>query len=203
MLPAALAALTACGAPPAVQATAPVTATATPQTPASAPADPAPSIAAAPTPDQPDLPQPTRVRLPTLGVDAAVIATGVDEHGEMEVPENIREAGWYRFSETPGSAQGSSVVAGHIDDKIQGRGAFYDLVGLTPGDPVVITTAAGTELGYHVTDVRQIAKAALPVDDLFSLDGPPRLTLITCGGSFDRASRNYRDNIVVTALPDR
>jgi hypothetical protein len=36
---------------------------------------------------------------------------------------------------------------------------------------------------------------------LFSGTGAPRLTLITCGGSFDAARRSYRENVVVTAVP--
>ena len=32
-------------------------------------------------------------------------------------------------------------------------------------------------------------------------DGPPGLTLITCGGAFDRGVRSYEDNIVVRAAP--
>lgn len=186
MLPAVLAGLTGCG-----------------PTPVSAPAAAAPSLSAVTVPDQPPPAPPARIRLPSLGVDAPVIASGVDGHGEMEVPDDIREAGWYRFSPPPGSAVGSSVVAGHVDDRIQGRGAFYDLAGLAPGDPVVVTTRAGVELDYRVSDVRRIAKADLPVDEVFALDGPPRLTLVTCGGSFDRATRNYRDNTVVTAVPVR
>ncbi len=186
MLPAVLAGLTGSGPPP-------VTAL----------ADLTPSLSATTVPDQPSLWPPVRIRLPSLGVDAPVIASGVDERGEMQVPDDIRETGWYRFSPPPGSAVGSSVVAGHVDDRVQGRGAFYDLAGLALGDPVIVTTTAGVDLDYRVSDVRRIAKTALPVDEIFALDGPPRLTLVTCGGAFDRATRNYRDNTVVTAVPVR
>jgi LPXTG-site transpeptidase (sortase) family protein len=198
VLSAVLAGLTGCGP-------APDNATVNPSPSLQAPTIPAlPSPAPSPSPvasaDQPAAP-PARIRLPSIGVDAPIIDSGVDEHGEMRVPDDIHETGWYRFSPPPGSTAGSSVVAGHVDDRIQGRGAFYDLAGVTPGDPVVVTTTAGNELDYRVSDVRNIAKATLPVDEIFALDGPPRLTLVTCGGSFDRATRNYQDNIVVTAIP--
>ena len=49
--------------------------------------------------------------------------------------------------------------------------------------------------------VERIDKSALPVDRLFARDGAPVLTLVTCGGEFDRATRNYRQNVVVTARP--
>ena len=163
------------------------------------PAATSPPLAVTTAPVARDVAPPARIRLPSLDVDAAVVAVGVDERGEMAVPEDIREIGWYRFGPAPGSAAGSSVVSGHVDDRIQGRGAFYRLVDLAVGDPVVVTTTAGAELDYRVSTVRRIPKTALPVDELFARDGPPHLTLVTCGGVFDRASGNYRDNVVVTA----
>ena len=42
---------------------------------------------------------------------------------------------------------------------------------------------------------------ALPVDVLVSRDGPPRLTLVTCGGPFLPDVGGYRDNVVVVAEP--
>ena len=194
MLPTVLAGLVlvGCGATPApaapvvpaaLAATAPATATA---------------VAAS---DPGNVAPPARIRLPSLGVDTAVVAVGVDARGEMAVPEDVKETGWYRFGPAPGSGAGSSVVSGHVDDKLQGRGAFYRLVDLAVGDPVVVTTAAGADLAFRVSAVRRIPKSTLPVDELFARDGPPHLTLVTCGGAFDRALGSYRDNVVVTAVP--
>ena len=44
-------------------------------------------------------------------------------------------------------------------------------------------------------------KKNVPLGALFSRAGPERLTLITCGGSFNRSKRSQVDNIVVTAVP--
>ena len=197
MLPTVLAGLVlvGCGATPAPApavvpaALATATATAT-----------APATATAAASDPGDVAPPARIRLPSLGVDTAVVAVGVDARGEMAVPEDVRQTGWYRFGPAPGSAAGSSVVSGHVDDKVQGRGAFYRLVDLAVGDPVVVTTAAGADLAFRVSAVRRIPKSTLPVDELFARDGPPHLTLVTCGGTFDRALGSYRDNVVVTAV---
>jgi Sortase domain len=185
-----------CGSPPAAAPGGPLPGG---QAPAAAAGPPVAAIATA---DAGDAAPPARIRLASLDVDAAVVAVGVDERGEMAVPEDIRETGWYRFGSAPGSAIGSAVVSGHVDDRIQGRGAFYRLVDLAVGDPVVVTTTTGVELDYRVSTVRRIPKAALPVDELFARDGPPHLTLVTCGGAFDRASGSYRDNVVVAASPD-
>lgn len=146
---------------------------------------------------------PVRIRVPDAGVDAPVVITGVDERGGMAVPENIRTVGWYRFGAGPGAPAGSAVLAGHVDDRIQGRGAFYRLADLPAGSPVEITLADGTVVVYRVGAVERVPKTGLPADRLFARDGPPRLALITCGGAFDRAKGGYTDNVVVTAAPEQ
>uniref|UniRef100_UPI001BDBD78C class F sortase n=1 Tax=Pseudonocardia lacus TaxID=2835865 RepID=UPI001BDBD78C len=185
--PLLLTALVGCGGP------APVAATAPPAAP------PAPAVAVAEPADGDRLAAPARVRFPGLGVDAPVVAVGVDGVGEMEVPRDVATVGWYRFG--PGAGAGSAVLSGHVDDRVQGRGAFHRLSDLQPGDPVGVELADGTSLEYRVALVERIAEDDLPVDRLFARDGAPRLTLVTCGGDFDRQARSYRENVVVTAEP--
>ena len=38
-------------------------------------------------------------------------------------------------------------------------------------------------------------------DGAFDRAGPPRLTLVTCGGEFDDENRRYLSNFVLTATP--
>ncbi|GAA3227726.1 class F sortase [Pseudonocardia petroleophila] len=144
---------------------------------------------------------PSRVRLASLDVDAEVVDVGVDDRGEMEVPQDVSTVGWYRFGPGPGASSGSAVLSGHVDDRVQGRGAFYRLGELSPGDPVQVELTDGTVTAYVVDRVRRIAKEELPVEELFARDGAPVLTLVTCGGDFDREARSYRENVVVTATP--
>ena len=40
---------------------------------------------------------------------------------------------------------------------------------------------------------------AFPTEAVFGPSPEPLLRLITCGGTFDRSRRSYRDNVVVTA----
>jgi hypothetical protein len=159
--------------------------------------DPAP---AAPTPAAPA--PPVRIRALDAGLDAPVVDSGVDARGGMAVPHDVRTVGWYRFGARPGAAVGSAVLAGHVDDRVQGFGAFHRIADLAPGSSVRVTLADGTTVGYRVTAVERIVKSALPVDRLFARDGASRLVLVTCGGAFDRAAGGYRDNVVVTAVPE-
>jgi LPXTG-site transpeptidase (sortase) family protein len=187
-----LAGLVLVGCAGATPATIPAVA-ATPVTSAAGP------TSAAPPTDR--LAAPARVRLADIDVDAVVVPVGVDARGEMEVPEKVDTVGWYRFGPGPGSGAGSAVLSGHVDDRVQGRGAFYSLTDLDEGDPVRVELVDGTALDYRVSRVERIDKSVLPVDRLFARDGAPHLTLVTCGGEFDYATRNYRDNVVVTAVP--
>lgn len=171
---------------------------------AGAPTAPTAAAPATVGPGDPAVPEPAapvRIRLVDLDTDAAVVPVGVDEQGAMQVPEDVRTVGWYRFGPGPGGP-GSSVLSGHVDDRVQGRGAFYRLAELAEGDRVRVDLADGTELGFRVRAVERIDKSELPVDRLFAREGAPRLTLVTCGGDFDRAARQYRENVVVTAEPE-
>jgi hypothetical protein len=49
--------------------------------------------------------------------------------------------------------------------------------------------------------VREYPKSTLPWSTLFSVGGPGRLALVTCGGAFDPATGHYADNVVAFALP--
>ncbi|GAA4446012.1 class F sortase [Phytohabitans houttuyneae] len=177
-------------APPPV----PVATTAT----AGAAAAPAPSAERVPPRRLP----PERLAIPAIGVDATVRATGVDRAtGELDVPPSVDTVGWYRFGPDLASGAGSIVIAGHVDSAEEGEGAFFRLRELRAGDTVMVRGAGGAERVYTVDSRRVYAKSSAPLDRLFARDGPPRLTLITCGGAFDRETGHYRDNVVVTATP--
>lgn len=135
------------------------------------------------------------------GIDAPVLAVGVDTAGDMAVPDDVNDLGWYRFGPTSGSASGSIVVVGHVDSATQGEGAFFALRTITPGATITVTTADRRQWRYRVVGRQAYPKAAVPLGALFATSGAPRLTLITCGGRFDAAQRSYTDNIVVTAVP--
>lgn len=144
---------------------------------------------------------PTRVVIDSLGIDAAVIPEGVEASGEMSLPEDVSQVGWYQYSAAPGSVQGSTVLAGHVDDAEQGEGAMFRLRQAEIDSLVRVITADGTRRDYRVVSREEFGKDTVPLADLFARDGTPRLTLITCGGSFDASTRSYERNIVVTAVP--
>jgi hypothetical protein len=148
------------------------------------------------------LPTPVHLAVPARGVDAVVEAVGVQQDGQMTLPDDVDRVGWYRFGPAPG-ADGSAVIAGHVDDREQGLGALAPLREAEVGDEVVVTDSAGTGTRWRVLSRELIQKQVLPLDRLFAREGPPRLTLITCGGPFLAEFGSYRDNVVVVTEPLR
>lgn len=152
--------------------------------------------------EPPTLPrvEPLRIGIPAIGVDAEIIAVGVDSQGELEVPplERPMLAGWYRLGPSPGEP-GNSVIVGHVNTRRYGRGVFFDLGRLRQGDLITVTRADGTVVRFAVDDVRLFPKPGFPSQAVYGGAGPSRLRVVTCGGRYDRNTRDYLDNLVVFA----
>jgi hypothetical protein len=167
-----------------------------------APSSPAAPAAAAPAPSRTTVPfTPTRLRVPRLGVDAPVVPTTVQPDGLLAVPGGVDTIGWWSAGAAAAAPSGTVVLVGHVDSARQGPGAFFGLRTLEPGDRVILSSADDRTAAYTVAARRQYLKSALPTGQAFDQDTTPRLVLVTCGGSFDRATRHYSDNIVVYAVP--
>jgi LPXTG-site transpeptidase (sortase) family protein len=143
---------------------------------------------------------PMALRIPSIGVDAPIVATGVDPSGQMAIPDNVQDVAWYKFGSIPGDA-GSAVLAAHVDLAGQGKGVFFDLHELEQGDLVQIGFSDGT-VGWFVVRARTTyRKQELPLDTVFARSGTPVLTLVTCGGAFSHSTHRYDSNVVAYAVP--
>lgn len=146
-------------------------------------------------------PQPVGLRIEGLDVDAPIGAYGVNRRtGEMDVPDNVTDVGWYRYGASPGDP-GSAVLAAHVDLASQGPGVFFDLRRIDPGMLVTVEMDDGSERFFRVRARKTYDKDELPLDVIFAKEGPPVLTLITCGGGFNRNVGTYDSNVVVYAVP--
>ena len=118
------------------------------------------------------------------GISGPVVPAGIDATtGELALPAEAKVVAWYQYGPAPG-ANGSAVLAGHVDWHGV-PGIFFELRDLKAGDTVAVTMSDGSTQSWTVVDVHLVAKPELPVADVFARTGPPTLTLITCGGSFD------------------
>lgn len=109
------------------------------------------------------------------------------------------QVGWYRFGPRPGES-GPAVLVGHVDTKT-GPDVFDRLRRLRPGDQILIGQPDGTTSRFLVGRLEQHPKTALPTSRIWTKANRPLLRLITCAGSFDRATHHYRDNLIVYASP--
>lgn len=147
-------------------------------------------------------PAPSRLVVPSLGVDVVVDAVGVQDDGSMVIPGRVDRVGWYRYGPVAGAGRGNTVIAGHVDARGQAQmGVMYPVGNAEIGTRVTVVDEAGTPHEYEVVGRETITKTVLPVDEIFARDGEHRLLLITCGGPFQPELRSYRDNVVVTAVP--
>ncbi len=142
---------------------------------------------------------PVAITIESLGVtDAPIDPVGVEPNGEMEIP-GAERVGWYRHGVSPGGA-GSAVLAAHVAfDGVDG--VFRFLTDLDADDTFTLTYDDGSSIEFVVLGRNQYVKDELPADLLFQRGGPPRVALITCGGSFNRGLNSYDDNVVAFAVP--
>lgn len=147
------------------------------------------------------VPVPIRVAIPSVDIDMPIVPTGVRPDGQVDLPNNPAEVGWYRFGPQPGADRGSVVLAGHVDSRRFGVGPLARLAAIQPGARISVTSADGERIRYRVIGVERIRKAALPTDRLFSPNVARRLVIVTCGGRFLPEAGGYEDNIVVIARP--
>ncbi len=139
---------------------------------------------------------PMRLRIPAIGVDAAVEILGVDADGQMEAPVQWEDTGWYQPGPRPGE-NGQAILLGHVDSHL-GAAVFARLAELKPGDLVSVDDGESTR-SFRVETSERHAAAAFPAERLFVRGGPSRLALVTCAGAFDVRSGLYRDRLIVLA----
>lgn len=146
-------------------------------------------------PQQPEVLSPRVLVIPKINVMAAVEEVGLDDEGKMDVPQDVFGVGWYNLGFKPGE-RGNAVIAGHLDSTT-GPAVFYDLDLLETGDKLIVTNSAGRDLTFVVTGKASFAFDQFPLEEVFGANDKNRLNLITCGGIFDRSTKNYSQRLVV------
>ena len=143
-------------------------------------------------------PGPSTLSIPSIGVRAPIVGVGLKANRAMQTPDP-GQVGWYKRGPKPGDP-GPAVLVGHVDSRTA-PDVFYRLRDLRPGDEILIGRADGTTTRFLVGRLEQHPKTALPTNRIWTKANRPLLRLITCSGSFDHATRHYRDNLIVYASP--
>lgn len=141
---------------------------------------------------------PTDVTLPSE--QTASVHPAMSIGGELVVPENADDIGWWDGTAYAGDPFGNTVLAGHVDDP-EGPGFFGELLSVSTGDVITVSDGAAV-IDYQVTEVNEIDKDALASDTAtFDQRGEHQLVMINCSGAWQPDLNSYANNTVVIAEP--
>ncbi|MFE3991292.1 class F sortase [Streptomyces goshikiensis] len=144
---------------------------------------------------------PARIDVPSIGIQAPVVSRGLDKDGAIDPPPYDRPGtvGWWGGGAQPGAA-GTALLVGHVDTASK-PAVFYGLSSAKPGDSVRVVRADGTIAEFTVEDVQVYERAGFDPHKAYGprVPGRAELRLVTCGGTYDKAAKQYSANVVVSA----
>ncbi|MCL4397904.1 class F sortase [Patescibacteria group bacterium] len=139
---------------------------------------------------------PARLVISKIGVNAAIEPVGLDKNGNMGVPTNIYNAGWYALGPKPGQI-GQAVIDGHLNTPELQPNIFWNLKKLQPGDIVTILDTSGQQYNFIVQKVVSENTVDFPIQKIFGPASRPQLNLITCDGVWSNQKGTYSQRVVV------
>jgi sortase (surface protein transpeptidase) len=142
---------------------------------------------------------PVELRIPSVGIAASVEPVAETSTGDLAVPAEWRDVGWFSLGVLPGE-NGNAVMIGHLDTDMRDHpeAAFSSLHRVGVGAAVLVD-GRGATVRFVVTSVRTYAVGQFPLSDVFGGAGVPRLRLITCAGTWRGPRLGYSERLVVTA----
>lgn len=139
-----------------------------------------------------------RLRIPSIGVDAAIQAVGKTATGEMGIPANGHDVAWYAPGARWGTA-GNVAIAGHLDNRDGSPAVFWRLGDLSAGDEAYVDDPSGRTFRYVVDTKLAFLVDEAPLARLFGATDERNLNLITCHGRWSRAQHRYNQRLAVIA----
>lgn len=143
---------------------------------------------------------PSTLYIPSVGIDTSIVS-GAANNGSMVLPESSKVAE-YTGAAPLAAANGSTVIAGHVNFADGSWGAMGTLHGIYKGAMVYASDASGEMRTFKVTEMRVLKKQALPYE-IFRTAGARQLVLITCGGNVETVNGTsfFASNLLVFAEP--
>jgi sortase (surface protein transpeptidase) len=147
--------------------------------------------------------RPRTITIPSIDLRREIIDIGVTSSGNLDVPPNYTQVGWYKDGTLPGHI-GSAVLDGHVDNGASVPGPFKRLREVKIGDEISITSADRTIQTFIVTGADVYPTDQFPGDLVFHDKSGALVKIITCHGRFVPSMDTYDQRLIVTAkLADR
>jgi LPXTG-site transpeptidase (sortase) family protein len=149
-----------------------------------------------------------------FGVNAPLSYKVVGPDGQMPNPDGPDDVAYYNFSAWPGKGGapgkgGNAVFAGHVDSGSKAckggtkpppcEAVLWDLNQLKVGDEIEVQLS-GVSYKYSVTSNQPVSANNAPWDTIVGTTANESITIITCGGDFNRDTHEYNNRQVVTAV---
>jgi LPXTG-site transpeptidase (sortase) family protein len=155
-----------------------------------------------------------RLVISKYGVNAPLTYKTVGADGIMPNPNGADDVAYYNFANWPGlggapGQGGNAVFAGHVDS---GRtpckngtvqppceAVFWDVNKLAVGDEIEVIVG-GNSFKYRVSSNAPVHAETGDWESIVAARAQESITLITCGGDFNRTTGEYSHRQVVVAL---
>lgn len=140
--------------------------------------------------------------IPKLGINTNVYAVGKTKDGAVDAPQTAWGVGWYQDGTLPGAGSGAALIDGHVNDAFNTPGVFYELSQLLAGDDIAVIRGDDSQLHYKVVKVTEEPLRNIDMNKVLSSieTGKEGLSLVTCGGKYDKAMNTYTDRVIVYAV---
>lgn len=139
---------------------------------------------------------PTRLKIPSINIDAPVEYVSLASDGAMDVPKGPVNVAWFNLGPRPGE-NGSAVIAGHYGWKNNIPAVFDNLHKLRKGDKIYIQDDKGSVISFVVREIQIYGKDGDTSGVFGSSDGKAHLNLITCTGAWNKAEKTRSDRLIV------
>jgi LPXTG-site transpeptidase (sortase) family protein len=143
---------------------------------------------------------PRYIDIPALNIHSEILSEGVSGGGQLQVPWDIYDTGWYNASAQPGQ-NGAMLIDGHsgIDGM---HGVFYQLGALLVGDQIIITQGNGQKFTYKVVKNQIVNSQDVNMQSMVVSINPnvPGLNLITCTGEQIPGTDQLNERVQVYAI---
>jgi sortase (surface protein transpeptidase) len=136
--------------------------------------------------------------IPAIGVNAIIETVSIQHNGAMDTPRQSAwdDVGLYSDGPRPG-AQGSAVIAGHLDRPGGNRAVFWRLSALQVGDEVQFVDTHSKTLLFHVTRIEAYPVQDAPIQEIFGNTNGRFLNLTTCTGDWIPSQHQRAMRLVV------